>query len=217
MNSSYYLQQEISMAPTNKHIIAPHQHNMVLRQLEASISVKKKLSNAQIDDIYRIGQRIIDAYSRGNKLLIFGNGGSAADAQHLAAELVGRFMRERQALPAIALTTDTSILTAVGNDYGFEDIFARQIEALGHHGDIAMGISTSGRSPNVLKAMSMAKQLGLITIGFTGQNGKDLAEISELHISVPSANTARIQECYVTIFHILCEIVDQAISGEHHE
>ena len=142
------------------------------------------------------------------KLLFFGNGGSAADAQHLAAEFVGRFVRERAGLPAIALTTDSSILTAVGNDYGFDQIFARQIQALGRPGDVAIAISTSGNSLNVLEGVKEARKRKLKTIGLTGKDGGLLAQQTDVAIMVPSTSTARIQECHIAIGHLFCELVD---------
>jgi len=142
------------------------------------------------------------------KLLFFGNGGSAADAQHLAAEFVGRFVRERAGLPAIALTTDSSILTAVGNDYGFDQIFARQIQALGRPGDVAIAISTSGNSLNVLEGVKEARKRKLKTIGLTGKDGGLLAQQTNVAIMVPSTSTARIQECHIAIGHLFCELVD---------
>ncbi len=149
-----------------------------------------------------------DCLVGGGKLLFFGNGGSAADAQHLAAEFVGRFVVERGGLAAIALTTDSSILTAVANDYGFERVFARQIEALGRPGDVAIGISTSGNSANVLAAMKQAANQDLKTIGLSGKDGGLLARASDVSITVPAANTARIQECHIAIGHIWCELVE---------
>jgi D-sedoheptulose 7-phosphate isomerase len=148
----------------------------------------------------------------GGKLLLFGNGGSAADAQHLAAEFVGRFRIERQALPAIALTTDSSILTAVGNDYGFEQIFARQVQALGRPGDVAIGISTSGNSPNVTSAITQAAKQELKTIGLVGKDGGSLAKCVDISVTVASTNVAMIQECHITIGHILCELVENELS-----
>jgi len=142
------------------------------------------------------------------KLLFFGNGGSAADAQHLAAEFVGRFVRERAGLPAIALTTDSSILTAVGNDYGFDQIFVRQVQALGRRGDIAIAISTSGNSLNVLEGVKEARKRKLKTIGLTGKDGGLLAQQTDVAIMVPSTSTARIQECHIAIGHLFCELVD---------
>ncbi len=150
----------------------------------------------------------------GGKLLFFGNGGSAADAQHLAAEFVGRFVKERAGLPAIALTTDTSILTAVGNDYGFEQVFARQVQALGRPGDVAVGISTSGNSANVMAAMEVARAKGLKTIGLLGKDGGALARLVDIAIVVEASNTARIQECHIAIGHIFCELVEADLDLE---
>ena len=165
------------------------------------------------------GENIVDAAAliakclrSGGKLLFFGNGGSAADAQHLAAEFVGRFQIERHPLPAIALTTDSSILTAVGNDYGFEQIFARQVQALGRSGDVAIGISTSGNSPNVTGAIKQAAKQDLKTIGLAGRDGGSLAKCVDISITVTSSNTARVQECHITIGHILCELVENDLS-----
>jgi D-sedoheptulose 7-phosphate isomerase len=149
----------------------------------------------------------------GGKLFFFGNGGSAADAQHLAAEFVGRFMLERRGLPALALTTDTSILTAVGNDYGFDRVFSRQIEALGQAGDVAVGISTSGNSPNVIAGLKQAKSQQLKTIGLAGKDGGLLRECCDIPLIVASPNTARVQECHITIGHLLCELVENDLSG----
>lgn len=147
----------------------------------------------------------------GGKILFCGNGGSAADSQHLAAEFVGRFIRERPGLPALALTTDASILTSVGNDYGFEQVFSRQIQALGRPGDVAVGISTSGHSPNVLAAMRQARRQGLKTIGLAGKDGGLLAKCVDVSIVVGSPNTARIQECHITIGHLICELAEQDV------
>src|SRR6266513_3984005 len=154
---------------------------------------------------------ISDCLAAGGKLLLFGNGGSAADAQHLAAEFVGRFVVERPGLAAIAQTTDSSILTAVANDYGFERVFSRQIEALARPGDVAIGISTSGNSANVLAAMKQATNQNLKTIGLSGKDGGLLARASAICVTVPAANTARLQECHITIGHILCEVVENEL------
>jgi D-sedoheptulose 7-phosphate isomerase len=156
-------------------------------------------------------QAIGDALSGGRKLLIFGNGGSASDAQHLAAELVGRFMRERSGLPALALTTDTSVLTSIANDYSFKQVFARQIEALGQPGDVALGISTSGESPNVVAGLQVARQKGLKTIALTGRDGGQVGSAAEIHVNVPDENAARVQEVHRTLLHVMCELVE----GEH--
>lgn len=155
---------------------------------------------------------MIDALDRGHKVIFMGNGGSAADAQHLAAELVGRFTRERQGLAAISLTTDTSILTAIANDYGYDQIFSRQVEALAQNGDVVVGISTSGNSPNVLKAMEAAANKGCILVGFAGNKGGKLYQNTDLCITVPSLVTARIQEMHILIGHILCDIVEEYFS-----
>jgi phosphoheptose isomerase len=150
------------------------------------------------------------AMKGGGKLLVFGNGGSAADAQHVAAELVGRFQRERAAMAAIALTTDTSVLTSIANDYAFERVFARQIEALGRRGDVALGITTSGASPNVVAALETAAALGLRTIALTGGDGGAVGRAAEIHVNVPSASTARVQEVQRTLLHVICDLVERS-------
>jgi phosphoheptose isomerase len=157
---------------------------------------------------------IAAALKHGGKLLAFGNGGSAADAQHVAAELVGRFQRERRALAAIALTTDTSILTSVANDYQFDRVFARQVEGLGKPGDVALGISTSGNSPNVLAAFVAARAAGVRTIALTGRDGGAIGNVADVHINVPSASTPRVQEVHRTLLHVLCELVEDELSQE---
>jgi phosphoheptose isomerase len=149
------------------------------------------------------------AFAAGGKLLIFGNGGSAADAQHLATELVVRFVRDRGALPALALSTDTSVITAAANDYGFDRVFARQIEALGRTGDAALGISTSGESANVLRAIETANALGLRTIALTGRDGGAIGRAAAINVNVPAAATARVQEVHSTLIHVLCELVER--------
>ena len=163
-----------------------------------------------------IADQLIQALRNGNKVLLFGNGGSAADAQHIAAELSGKYTRHRDPLPAIALTTNTSSLTAIANDYGYEAVFARQLQALVAEGDIVIGISTSGSSPNVLLAMEEAKRRGAITIALTGQGGK-LKELADYVLSVPSTKTPRIQEAHITIGHIICHLVEEEIFGEGQE
>ncbi|MCM3879925.1 MAG: D-sedoheptulose 7-phosphate isomerase [Vicinamibacterales bacterium] len=149
------------------------------------------------------------AFAAGGQLLVFGNGGSALDAQHFASELVGRFSRERRALAAIALTTDTSIITSVANDYSYQRVFARQIEGLGRRGDVAWGISTSGTSPNVLEALTFAKSRGLATVALTGRDGGTIGPAADLHLNVPHAVTARIQEVHRTLIHAVCELVER--------
>ena|SRR5438132_1162072 len=187
-----------------------------LQEVQNSFRTGTELRNQVAQDC---GENIVDAATLvaqclrgGGKLLFFGNGGSAADAQHLAAEFVGRFRIERQALPAIALTTDSSILTAVGNDYGFDQIFARQVQALGRAGDVAIGISTSGDSSNVIGAIRQAAKQDLKTIGLAGKDGGSLAKCVDVSITVASANVARIQECHITIGHILCELVEKELA-----
>lgn len=180
-------------------------------EIEASIDLKRRTLESQLPVIVAIAERIVDTFERGGKVLLCGNGGSAADAQHIAAEFVSRFRRERRGLPAIALTTDTSILTAIGNDYGYERVFARQIEALGQPGDTVIGISTSGTSASVLAAMQAARNGGMATIGFTGATGGLLVGQVDVCLCVPSQNTARIQEVHITIAHVVCEIVERTL------
>lgn len=179
-------------------------------------SAETKLAFLELyaDQIVEVAGIIATALKDGNKVLLFGNGGSAADAQHIAAEIVGRFKRERKALPAIALTTDTSVLTALGNDYGFETIFERQIEALCMPGDIAIGITTSGNSENVIRGLKKAHDLGATTVAFTGRDGGKVAKIAHYTFIVPSYETPRIQECHITLGHALCELIDELIWKE---
>ncbi|OIP41945.1 phosphoheptose isomerase [Candidatus Desantisbacteria bacterium CG2_30_40_21] len=183
---------------------------IIIREIQESIEVK---NNIPLKDVALAAEIIINAYRQNKKVLICGNGGSAADAQHMTGELVGRFKMEREALGAIALTTDTSILTAIGNDYGFEDVFSRQIEALTESGDVVIGISTSGNSPNVLKAIAMAKKKSAVTIGLTGGDGGKLKDLTDVCIVVSSSNTPRIQESHITIIHIICLLVEQSLFG----
>ncbi len=182
----------------------------VLKILDESIKVKEKAINDNLELIIKIAELMAFCIKSGGKILIFGNGGSAADAQHIAAEFVNRFQIERPPLAAIALTTDTSIITSIGNDYHFDEIFSKQVAALGKSGDIAWGISTSGNSKNVVKAMEIAKEKGLITIGMAGKGGI-LTEISDFTFKVDSNTTARIQETHITIAHIICELVDRIL------
>lgn len=162
-----------------------------------------------MDVIQDIAVRCQFALANGNKILFCGNGGSAADAQHLSAELIGRFQKERRSLAAIALTTDTSILTAVGNDYGYDEIFARQVEGLGRQGDVIIGISTSGNSKNVVKAVEKARDTGMHTIALTGEGGGKLAELCDITLAIPSKVTARIQEMHILVGHIICELLEE--------
>ena len=188
-------------------------HSEIVKGLEESARIKKAIAESKIDEIASMVKLIITAYKIGGKVVLFGNGGSAADAQHLAGELVGQFKLNRQALPAIALTTNTSTLTAVANDYGYEVTFSRQVEALVNEKDVVIGISTGGNSPNVIEAMKMAKMKGAKTIGLTGGNGGKLAEVADLALIVPSDSTPRIQEAHITIGHIVCELVERELSG----
>jgi len=185
----------------------------VAAALKEGAELRMKISRENGQIIVKAAMLIARCLQSGNKLLLFGNGGSAADAQHLAAEFVGRFVRERAGLPAIALTTDSSILTAVGNDYGFEQVFARQIQALGRPGDVAVAISTSGNSANVLEGVKEARKRKLETIGLTGKDGGALAQRADVAITIPSTSTARIQECHIAIGHLFCELVDADFGG----
>ena len=176
-----------------------------------SIAAKQALLNddALLAQIEHVGKLWGDCLQKGGKILFAGNGGSASDAQHLAGELISRFYYDRPALAGLALTTDTSVLTAIGNDYGYDQTFVRQIRGLGRPGDILVGLSTSGNSANVLVAMAAARELGLITIGLTGHSGGKLADIVDHCLCMPSDSTPRIQECHITVGHILCAIVEQ--------
>jgi D-sedoheptulose 7-phosphate isomerase len=161
--------------------------------------------------VVEVGRRMAESLRSGGKVLAFGNGGSAADAQHFAAELVGRFTVDRAAWPALALTTDASIMTAVGNDFGFEAVFRRQIEAHGRPGDVALGISTSGRSPNVIEALRVARDRGLLTVGLTGGGGGRMGGLVHYLIDVPTHVTARIQEVHAVVVHVLCQVIEEAM------
>lgn len=181
----------------------------IKKELRESIETKQKTLEMLIPDIERAARTIISSLKKGGKLILFGNGGSAADAQHIAAELVGRYKKERIALPALALTTDTSALTALANDYDFKRVFSRQVEALCAKKDIVLGISTSGNSPNVIEAVKAAKKIGAKTIALCGAGGA-LCKHADLSLCVPSTNTPRIQECHITIGHILCKLIEDA-------
>lgn len=182
---------------------------IIQERFEEHLAVANAVMQSDIlAQVERVATAIKAALANGKKVLFCGNGGSAADSQHLAAEFVGRFQKERQGLPAIALTVDTSILTAVGNDYGFDKVFVRQVEALGNEGDVLVGISTSGNSPNVLAAVELAKTKGIYCVGMTAANGAKLAELCDECIAIPAKVTARAQEMHILIGHILCELVD---------
>jgi D-sedoheptulose 7-phosphate isomerase len=182
--------------------------DLIVKIFKESSHLKENFVNDNLSMIVRVVNVMTAALKAGNKVLIFGNGGSAADAQHLAAEFVNRFMIERPPLPAISLSTDTSIITSIGNDYDFSEIFSKQIRALGHAGDIAWGISTSGRSQNVFKGLEQAKRMGLITLALTGKDGGDIAGIADYALNVASDSTARIQEVHITLGHVLCQMID---------
>jgi D-sedoheptulose 7-phosphate isomerase len=189
---------------------------IIRKYLNESVEVKRKIMDdpSLLDKIEKTTSLIVDAYGSGKKLILFGNGGSAADAQHIAAELVNKLKLERSALAALAFTTDTSILTSVANDYDYSRVFARQVEALANEGDVVIGISTSGNSLNVLKGIEAAKEKGARTIGFTGKDGGKLVQIADLTIEVPSSDTPRIQEAHITILHIICFLVERELFGK---
>jgi D-sedoheptulose 7-phosphate isomerase len=182
--------------------------------IAATIALHQRVSDGDARPALDAAAAIVDALTRGGKLLLFGNGGSAADAQHVAAELVGRFQRERAALAALALTTDTSVLTSIGNDYAYDRVFARQIEALGRPGDVALGISTSGASPNVVAGLVAARALRLQTIALTGGDGGAVGRAAAIHLNVPSDVTARVQEVHRTLLHVMCDLVEKSFTAE---
>ena len=183
------------------------------KMFEATILLHERVRQMELTPVMRAAAAISETFAQGGRLFVFGNGGSAADAQHMAAEMVGRFARERRALPALALTTDTSVLTSVANDYSFERVFVRQIEALGRSGDVAFGISTSGDSANVLRAIEAAKAGRLQTVALTGRDGGLIGAAAEIHINVPDASTARVQEVHRTLIHAICELVEDSIDA----
>jgi D-sedoheptulose 7-phosphate isomerase len=184
----------------------------IVRLLEESARVKTAIIQSQVNEIEKMGSFIVDTYHQGGKVVLFGNGGSVADARHIAGELVGKFLMERRALPALALHTNTSILTALANDYGYEMVFTRQVEALVNKEDTVIGISTSGNSPNVIEAIKAAKTKNARTIGLTGVKRGKLADVADLTVAVPSDSTPRIQETHITIGHIICELVERELA-----
>jgi D-sedoheptulose 7-phosphate isomerase len=188
--------------------------HLVLEAVEESIRVNEGFIKGNVDRLLSVAQRLATCFAAGHKLLIFGNGGSAADAQHIAAEFVNRFAVDRKPLPAMALTTDTSVLTSISNDFSFDEVFSKQIRALGKKDDIAWGISTSGNSKNVLLAMQAARDRGLYTLGLTGCGGGELAQICDFALIVDSKATPRIQESHMTAAHILCELVERILFPE---
>jgi D-sedoheptulose 7-phosphate isomerase len=189
--------------------------NILRRNVEHCLEVHTRFAEICLPTLSAAADALIAAYRAGHKALFFGNGGSAADAQHLAAEFVGRYLRKRKPLPALALNTNSSAVTAIGNDYGQNHIFARQLEALASLGDVAVGISTSGNSANVLEAFACARRLGLVTIAFTGSSGGQVRNLADILIAVPSEETPRIQECHILAGHALCDAVEQALATDH--
>ena len=190
--------------------------DLVRDRIQSSINVKQALlkDSAFHDLVAQVAMQIVKSLRAGGKVLFFGNGGSAADAQHLAAEFTGRYLRERRALPALALHANTSALTAIGNDYGFDFVFARQLEALGKEGDVAVGISTSGNSSNVVRAMEVAKSKSIYTVALVGASGGAMKELADCALCMPSNETPRIQECHILTGHLICEIVEQTLFDE---
>jgi len=187
---------------------------LIKAELQASIETKELVLAALVPAIEKAAAIMIEALKNGHKIMFFGNGGSAADAQHLAGELIGRFLKERRSLPALALTTDSSVLTCLANDYGFDVVFARQIEGLAQKGDVAFGISTSGNSKNIINGLKKARELGCQTIGLLGGNGGQTAGLVDLALTVPGKATPRIQESHITIGHILCRLIERDLFPE---
>ena len=187
--------------------------NLIIKRLKESGDMKNKIAEDPelMSVIIKIAEIIIEAYRNGKKVILFGNGGSAADAQHITAELVGKYYLDRDPLPAVALTTNTSSLTAIGNGYSLDIVFTRQLKALGQKGDVVIGISTSGNSENVIQAFKVAREMGLITVGFTGKSGGKLRSVADHCLCIPSDDTPRIQEGHITIGHIICEIVEREL------
>jgi D-sedoheptulose 7-phosphate isomerase len=185
----------------------------VTKQLQDHQALFQKIETELVRPIAQLAERLIETLKIGNKLMIMGNGGSAADAQHFAGEIVSRFRIERPGLPALSLSTDTSIITAIGNDYGFDRIFSRQVEALAAPGDAVIGISTSGNSPNVLKALEVARQAGCTTIGLLGKDGGSIKAVCDIPLIIPSNDTPRVQEGHITVIHILCDLIEQGLFG----
>lgn len=188
---------------------------MIINHITESINVKQRILNDKdvLNQIQQVADLCIQVYKKGGKTLLAGNGGSAADAQHIAGELVNRFYFHRPGIPSIALTTDSSIVTSIGNDYGFDQVFSRQMEAMGNKGDVFIAISTSGNSKNLIKAIKVAKEKGLTTVGLTGGTGGQMAELCDYCIKVPSTETPRIQESHILIGHILCYLIEENLFG----
>lgn len=190
--------------------------NYIKNQIQASIDTKQNILNdeALMQTIAKVGQACVELYQNGKKTLLAGNGGSAADAQHIAAELVGRYGFDRPSIPSVALTTDTSNLTAIGNDYGYDKVFSRQMEGMGSEGDLFIGISTSGNSENIVNAIHAAKAKGVTTVALVGRDGGEMARISDYAIIVPSNATPRIQESHILIGHMICDIIEKELFGD---
>jgi len=182
--------------------------NAINEEFNSHLEVIQKVITTMEIDIEKASIIIVDALKNGNKILLCGNGGSAADAQHIAAELTGRYKTERRGLPGIALTTDTSALTAIGNDYGFDRVFDRQVESLANKGDVIIGISTSGNSKNVISALKLGQEIGCKTVGLTGRDGGTMNDVCDINLIVPSHNTPRIQEMHILFGHTICQIID---------
>ena len=187
----------------------------ILKAFEESTSVKLEFIKNNLDTVVRVSKLLSLIFNKGNKLILFGNGGSATDASHIAGEFVNRFKKERPGLPAIALNTDVAVMTAIANDYDFSEIFARQMKVLAQEGDVAIAISTSGNSPNILKAVDVAKKKKLKIIAFTGAKGDRLAARADYVFAVPSTNTPRIQETHITLGHVLCQMVEEILFESH--
>ncbi|MEA3353776.1 MAG: D-sedoheptulose 7-phosphate isomerase [Campylobacterota bacterium] len=187
--------------------------NIIKKEFQGHLETIQKVIETMNKPLQEASLVIVEALKNGNKVLLFGNGGSAADAQHIAAELTGRYKTERRGLPGIALTTDTSVLTAIGNDYGYDRVFDRQVEALANKGDVLIGISTSGNSKNVINAFKVGQELGCKIIGFSGRDGGGMNEYCDINLVVPSNDTPRIQEMHILFGHIICQIVDNEIKG----
>ena len=185
----------------------------VSKELISHLETIKAILESGIEkEIVKASSMVLKSLRKGKKIILFGNGGSAADAQHIAAELTGRYKTERRGLPGIALTTDTSALTAIGNDYGYDRVFDRQIEAIASKGDLVLGISTSGNSPNVINALKLAKEMGCSTLGFSGRDGGQMNKFCDLNLIVPSKNTPRIQEMHILFGHTICQVIDNELS-----
>jgi len=179
-----------------------------------SIQVKEEILRNQIESIAQIAELMIDCLKKDGKVIVFGNGGSASDSQHIAAELVGRFKKDRSALAGVALTTNTSIITSIANDYGYDVVFSRQVEALGKKNDVVLGISTSGKAKNVALGIKQAKKMGIKTVALSGGDGGEIVKLADVSLVVPSKITARIQEAHITIAHIICEMIEQELCQE---